>query len=179
VKRNHDVGRERYDLPGFGVADFFGGTTHAAEWAETTQGDRFFCFERLGYVFEQGAEDSLAFDVGEAEGFCEGAGEVGLGQGLLGFFSDVVFNWFGDFAEVRRGFAEDFPNDVVPGEVLFANVFVQGGLGVFVQHCGSTGGLRWGDRVDQDGGDGFIERGEKLINRAFGGTEFWFLQFVF
>ncbi len=74
------------------MADFLGGAAHGAKGAETTQGDRFFCFERLGHVFEQGAEDSLAFDVGEAEGFCEGAGEVGLGQGLLGFFSDVVFN---------------------------------------------------------------------------------------
>lgn len=112
------------DLAGFGVADFFSGALDATEGTETTQGDRLFCFERLGDVFEQGAEDSLAFDVRKAEGLGEGAGEVGLGQGLLGFFSDIVFDGFGDFTEIGGGFAKDFPDDVVPGEVLFADVFV-------------------------------------------------------
>ena len=116
--------REGNDLAGFGVADFLGGAAHGAEGTEATEGDRFFCFERLGHVFEQGAEDFLAFDVRKAEGLGEGAGEVGLGQGLLGFFSDVVFNGFGYFSDIGGGFAEDFPDDVVPGEVLFADVFV-------------------------------------------------------
>jgi len=80
-----------------------------------------------GLVFSEvsfAAEDFLAFDVRKAEGLGEGAGEVGLGQGLLGLFSDVVFNVFGDFTDVRRGFAKDFPEDVVPGEVLLADVFI-------------------------------------------------------
>lgn len=45
------VGRERYDLTGFGVADFFGGTLDTAERTETAQGHCLFCCERLGHVF--------------------------------------------------------------------------------------------------------------------------------
>lgn len=118
------VGRERYDLTGFGVADFLGGAADGVEGTEAAESNRFFCCERLGHVFQESAEDFLAFDVRKAEGLGEGAGEVGLGQGLLGLFSDVVFNVFGDFTDVRRGFAKDFPEDVVPGEVLLADVFI-------------------------------------------------------
>ena len=45
------VGRERYDLTGFGVADFFGGTLDTAERTETAQGHCLFCCECLGDVF--------------------------------------------------------------------------------------------------------------------------------
>jgi hypothetical protein len=118
------VGGESNNLSGFRVADFLGGAVDGVEGPEAAESDRFFSGERLGDIFQEGAEDSLAFDVRKAEGLGEGAGEVGLGQGLLGFFSDVVFNGFGYFSDIGGGFAEDFPDDVVPGEVLFANVFV-------------------------------------------------------
>ena len=159
------------DFSGFRVADFFGGAADGVEGAEAAEGHLLFRRERLGHVLQEGAEDFLAFDVGEAEGLGEGAGEVGLGQGLLGFFSDVVFDGFGYFPEIGGGFAEDFTDDVVPGKILFADVFVQGGLRVFVQHRGAAGGFRRGDRVGQNGRDGFVERGEELIDRAVGGTE--------
>ena len=126
------MGGESNNLSGFRVADFLGGAVDGVEGPEAAESDRFFSGERLGDIFQEGAEDSLAFDVRKAEGLGEGAGEVGLGQGLLGFFSDVVFDGFGDFAEVSGGFPKDFSDDVVPGEVLFSDVFVQGGLGVFV-----------------------------------------------
>ena len=118
------MGGEGDNLPGFWVADFLGGAADGVEGAEAAESNLFFSCERLGDIFQEGAEDSLASDVGKAEGLGEGAGEVGLGQGLLGLFSDVVFNGFGYFSDIGGGFAEDFPDDVVPGEVLFADVFV-------------------------------------------------------
>lgn len=118
------MGGESNNLSGFRVADFFGGAADGVEGTEAAESDRFFSCERLGDIFQEGAEDSLAFDVRKAEGLGEGAGEVGLGQGLLGLFSDIVFDGFGDLPEVGGGFAEDFSDDVVPGEVLFADVFI-------------------------------------------------------
>ena len=42
-----------------------------------------------------------------------------------GFLRDAAhFNGFGYFSDIGGGFAKDFPDDVVPGEVLFADVFV-------------------------------------------------------
>jgi hypothetical protein len=163
---NGDASGNRYDFSGFRVADFLGGAADAAEGAEATQGDRLFCCERVGDGFQEGPENPLAFNVWKAKGFGEGAGEVGLRQRLLGLLADVVFNRFGKFAQVRRGFSEYFPDDVVPGEVLFADVFVQGGLGVFVQNRGAASGFRGGDRIGQDGGDGFIKGVEEFIDGA-------------
>ena len=116
--------REGDDFAGCWVANFLGGAADGVEGTEAAESDRFFSCERLGDIFQECAEDSLASDVRKAEGLGEGAGEVGLGQGLLGFFSDVVFNGFGYFSDIGGGFAEDFPDDVVPEEVLFADVFV-------------------------------------------------------
>ena len=116
--------REGDDFAGCWVANFLGGAADGVEGTEAAEGNRLFVRERFGHVLKERAEDSLAFDVRKAEGLGEGAGEVGLGQGLLGFFSDVVFNGFGYFSDIGGGFAKDFPDDVVPGEVLFADVFV-------------------------------------------------------
>ena len=88
------MGGDREHLSRFWMADFFGGAADGVEGTESAESDRFFSGERLGDIFQEGAEDPLAFDVRKAEGLGEGAGELGLGQGLLGFFSDVVFNRF-------------------------------------------------------------------------------------
>ena len=76
------------------MADFFGGAADGVEGTEAAEANRLFGRERLSHVLKERAEDFLTFDVRKAEGLGEGAGELGLGQGLLGFFSDVVFNRF-------------------------------------------------------------------------------------
>jgi hypothetical protein len=118
------VGGESNNLSGFRVADFLGGAADGVEGTEAAESDRFFSGERLGDIFQEGAEDSLAFDVRKAEGLGEGAGEVGLRQRLLGVRSDIILDRLGQFAQIGGGFAEDFADDVFPGEVLFADVFV-------------------------------------------------------
>ena len=121
---NGDASGNRYDLTGFWVTDFLGGAADRAEGAEPTKGDRLFCCERVGDGFQEGPENPLAFNVWKAEGLGEGAGEVGLRQRLLGVRSDIILDRLGQFAQIGGGFSEDFADDVLPGEVLFSDVFV-------------------------------------------------------
>ena len=68
---------------GFGMADGFGGAFFAEKDAEVAQDDALVFLERGGDFVDEETEDLLGFGVRAAEGRREGAGELGLVQGVV------------------------------------------------------------------------------------------------
>ena len=66
------------DLPGFGVADFFGGSCFFSKSAEPPDRGSFPSLERLGGLVEEETEEAGGFSPREEEGFREGFGELSL-----------------------------------------------------------------------------------------------------